>query len=328
MNKLAVILACSLASGVLIASEAPTLIPFQGRLTDQQGVPYSNSQYTVTFNIYDVPAGSSSLWTERHEKVGIVNGMINVFLGSITPLPGSVDFSKTCYLGITIDSDHNANTYDPEMVPRQMIIPSFYSKNAGKLNGADWSAILADGATDPVKGYVAGARLKDKSVTKNKLADGVLGDDFEMPAGVIMPFAGPADKIPEGWLLCNGQTLSQSEHARLFERIGHTWSTDQCDRSKNFNLPNFTNRTLWGANTQNTGTYLAPALPNVTFLDQYLVSSWNNPIGGILAGAQDGFVPVRYSTTTRSASSSSGIYKDNCTTVQPPAACVNFIIKD
>ena len=327
MNKLVMALACSIASGAIIASEAPTLIPFQGRLTDQQGVPYSNSQYTVTFNIYDVPAGSSSLWTERHEKVGIVNGMINVFLGSITPLPGSVDFSKTCYLGITIDSDHNANSYDPEMVPRQMIIPSVYSKNAGKLNGADWSAILADGATDPLKGYVAGARLKDKSVTKNKLADGVLGDDFEMPAGVIMPFAGPADKIPEGWLLCNGQTLSQSEHARLFDKIGHTWSSADCDRSKNFNLPDFSNRSLWGASSQPVGTYLSPALPNVRFADTYLQASWDNPIGALWSGTGS-IVPVKYSTKTTSASSTSGIYKDDCTTVQPPAACVHFIIKD
>lgn len=327
MNKLAITLAISIASGVLMASESPTLIPFQGRLTDQQGVPYTNAQYSVTFNIYDVPAGSSSLWTERHEKVGVVNGMINVFLGSITPLPGSVDFSKTCYLGITIDSDHNPNSYDPEMVPRQLIIAPHYAKNSGKLNGADWSAILADGATDPVKGYVAGARLKDKSVTLNKLADGIITEGFVMPAGVIMPFAGPADKIPDGWLLCNGQTLSQSEHARLFERIGHTWSTDQCDRSKNFNLPNFTNRTLWGANTQNAGTYLAPALPNVTFADKYLSVSWSNPIGALWNG-EGSPMPVKYETTSRSASSSSGIYKDGCTTVQPPAACVNFIIKD
>ena len=327
MNKLAITLTLSVASCVLMAAESPTLIPFQGRLTNQQGEPYTNSQYSVTFNIYDVPAGGSSLWTERHEKVGIINGMLNVFLGSITPLPGSVDFSKTCYLGITIDSDHNPNSYDPEMVPRQLIISSFYSKNSSKLNGADWSAILADGATSPTNGYINGIRLKDKSVPLTKLDGNIVTESFVMPAGVIMPFAGAADKIPEGWLLCNGQTLSQTEHARLFERIGHTWSTAQCDRTKHFNLPDFTHRTLWGATDQNIGTYLAPAIPNVYFTDTFLTPGWDNPIGFLAVGTGNPQA-VKYSTASRAASQSSSVYKDGVTSVQPPAACVNFIIKD
>lgn len=80
---------------------------------------YANGQYTITFNIYSVAVGGGTAWTERHEKVGVVNGMVNVFLGSIQPVT-SVDFSTTRYLGITVDADDNAATADPEMVPRQM----------------------------------------------------------------------------------------------------------------------------------------------------------------------------------------------------------------
>jgi len=36
-----------------LAGPAPMLIPFQGRLTDQQGRPYTNGQYSITFTIYD-----------------------------------------------------------------------------------------------------------------------------------------------------------------------------------------------------------------------------------------------------------------------------------
>lgn len=124
------------------------LIPFQGRLTDQQGNLRTNGVYTLIFNLYDQAVGGSNLWTERHEKVGVVNGMVNVFLGSITPLdspaPG-VDFSSTRYLGITVDADQNSNTSDPEMVPRQMIIPAFWAKaanNALKLRDLDWAAVF------------------------------------------------------------------------------------------------------------------------------------------------------------------------------------------
>src|SRR5882724_535594 len=67
-----------------LAGPAPMLIPFQGRLTDQQGRPYTNGQYSITFTIYDQAVGGASLWSERHEKVGVINGTVNVFLGSIT----------------------------------------------------------------------------------------------------------------------------------------------------------------------------------------------------------------------------------------------------
>ena len=125
-------------------SAAPQVIPFQGRLTNQAGVAYTGGQYSIVFNLYTQAVGGSTLWTERHEKVGVVNGMVNVFLGSITTLT-TLDFSTVKYLGITVDADNNPATPDPEMVPRQMIIPAFWAKqadNSAKLVGADWSAIL------------------------------------------------------------------------------------------------------------------------------------------------------------------------------------------
>src|SRR5262245_47145362 len=107
-------------SGAQAQQASPQLIPFQGRLTDQQGTVYTNGQYTIVFNIYNEAVGGTPVWgPERHQQVGVINGMINVFLGSITPLSGQ-DFSTTKYLGVTIDADNNQNTADPEMIPRQM----------------------------------------------------------------------------------------------------------------------------------------------------------------------------------------------------------------
>lgn len=160
------------------SADAPTLIPFQARLTTQQGVAYGNGTYTITFNIYSDAVGGSTNWTERHEKVGVVNGMVNVFLGSIQPFTNvqanpndDVDFSTTRYLGITVDADDNPATADPEMVPRQMIIPAFYAKNSQKLAGNDWSAILVSG-NDPLTGYINGAKLGDGTVTNVQIQDG------------------------------------------------------------------------------------------------------------------------------------------------------------
>jgi len=143
---------------------SPTLIPFQGRLTDQAGVAYTNGQYTLTFNLYDQAVGGSTVWTERHEKVGVINGMVNVFLGSIQSIEG-IGFETTKYLGITVDADDNPATADPEMVPRTMIIPAFYAKNAQNLGGFDWTHILAGGSNNPQTGFLNGGKIQENSIT-------------------------------------------------------------------------------------------------------------------------------------------------------------------
>lgn len=160
-----VLAACTLVfghwPGDLRAEPSPTVIPFQGRLTNPQGVPYNSGQYTISFRLYDQAVGGTVLWTEPHAKVGVINGMVNVFLGSINPLTG-VDFSQTRHLGITIDADNNPNTADPEMVPRQMIIPAFYAKNSEKLAGYDWSALL--GTNNPATGQIQGGKIADRAI--------------------------------------------------------------------------------------------------------------------------------------------------------------------
>jgi hypothetical protein len=154
------------------AAAAPTLIPFQGRLTDQSGNAYTNGQFTLIFTLYDQAVGGAVLWTETHQKVGVINGVVNVFLGAINPALVSVDFSPTRYLGITIDPDNNPSTPDPEMVPRQMIIPAFWAQqadNAKLLAGAGWSSILKEG-NDPRTGFIDGARIATGSIPDSRLA--------------------------------------------------------------------------------------------------------------------------------------------------------------
>jgi hypothetical protein len=166
------------ACPVLAQTPSPTVIPFQGRLTNQQNVPYAEGKYTLTFNLYNEAVGGTTVWTERHEQVGVINGTVNVFLGSIQTIT-SVDFSTVKHLGITIDADANPLTADPEMVPRQMIIPAFWAKNSensNKLAGADWSSVVVNAAgapsNNPSSGFINGGKLLDGSLATSKLAAG------------------------------------------------------------------------------------------------------------------------------------------------------------
>jgi len=159
------------------AVASPTYIPFQGLVTNQTGQLVPDGTYAVIFNIYADAVGGQPLWTERHTKVGVINGQLSVFLGSI---PGnsvalsSLDFATVKYLGITIDADGQATSPDPEMVPRQLLTPAFYAMraaNADKLAGYDWSAIFSGG--NPQTGTIAGSRITGGTVTNAQLVAGL-----------------------------------------------------------------------------------------------------------------------------------------------------------
>ena len=65
-----------------------------------------------------------------------------------------------------------------------------------------------------------------------------------MPAGMIVPFAGPKENIPDGWLLCDGATVSRTTFFALFRAIGTAWG--QGDGTTTFNLPDLRGMFLRG----------------------------------------------------------------------------------
>ena len=85
--------------------------------------------------------------------------------------------------------------------------------------------------------------------------------DVICPPGMFGLFH--ATDVPEGWLLCNGATVSRSTYSRLFAKIGTKYGAG--DGSTTFALPNLDGRVLQGTtNTGNVGNYLEAQLPNIT----------------------------------------------------------------
>jgi microcystin-dependent protein len=62
-----------------------------------------------------------------------------------------------------------------------------------------------------------------------------------IPVGMITPFVS-GGTVPYGWLLCNGQSVSGSVYPDLSAAIGTTYGGS----GGNFNVPNLTNKTLYG----------------------------------------------------------------------------------
>jgi len=69
-----------------------------------------------------------------------------------------------------------------------------------------------------------------------------------VPAGVVSQYAGAS--APNGYLLCQGQTVSRATYAGLFSAIGTTYGSG--DGSTTFALPNLQTRVPVGKNTSGT----------------------------------------------------------------------------
>lgn len=73
-----------------------------------------------------------------------------------------------------------------------------------------------------------------------------------IPAGFVIPFAGPAENIPAGWMLCDGRSVSRSDFANLYNAIGVAWGTG--NGTTTFNIPDMRGMFLRGvAGSDTTG---------------------------------------------------------------------------
>ena len=204
----------ALLLGNAFAQTAPKLLPFQGRLTDQNGVAVSNGVRLVQFKIYDVPTGGASVWAGEVHKTTVNGGLVNLVLGSKTPFTG-VDFDKTLYLEITVDinGDSAITVADPPMLPRQIILPAVFAKESADsrlLAGRDWKPIFGtnspDGpipATKLAPGSITAVQVALHTLTSNQIAPGSIGA-MEIGSNAVT-----AAQIAPGTITSNNFALGQ-----------------------------------------------------------------------------------------------------------------------
>lgn len=98
---------------------------------------------------------------------------------------------------------------------------------------------------------------------KNKSNISLAVGDF--PIGTIVPFAGILNTEylkTQGWLYCNGNTISRTDYAALFAVIGSNFG--EGDNSTTFNLPDFRGTFMRGVsatsnNDPDVGSRTSPA---------------------------------------------------------------------
>lgn len=107
-------------------------IHFQGKIVNANGTNVADGDYDFIFKIYTVDTGGVAVWTESRtaaDQVTVTDGIFSVDLGSVTALPGSVNFNTdNIYLGIEFNNDG-------EMSPRTRFTAVPYALNAAKVSG-------------------------------------------------------------------------------------------------------------------------------------------------------------------------------------------------
>lgn len=165
---LAFVLCGGLAFAQGIAPTTASLVPqnlsYQGYLTNAAGTPVADGPYGITFALYQLPAGGSALWTEIHPTVPVSKGLFHVILGEGTPpVPLTLTFDRTYYLGIRIGTD-------TELSPRIPLTASAYSHRArvadGVADGSIIDASVAAGAS------IAASKLAPQVLTENEIIAG------------------------------------------------------------------------------------------------------------------------------------------------------------
>lgn len=237
------------------AQTPPRLLPFQGRLTDADGIALPDGARVVQFKLYNAPVAGQAVWNGEVHKLTVNRGLVSTLLGSKASL-AAVDFDREVFLEITVDAngDDQIDLADPPLLPRQSVLPAVFAKESAdsrKLDGYDWNDLFAEGATNPPLARISGARLVAQSVTSDQLAmrsipsdrleeGAVTGTEIKagavdrhhltaavlqsvLPAGVIIPFGGSSTNVPPGWLLCDGRPMASRDYPVLAAAIGTGW---------------------------------------------------------------------------------------------------------
>ena len=210
--------ACAACTG-LAAGAAFT---YQGVIKEVGGTVPANKNRTVQFRIYDGPTADTPLWGRAYNVLLDANGLFNT---AITDAAGSeIDgvtstglasvlaqkSGTTLYIGLTVDGSSG------EILPRQALLAVPYAIHAADAAAASGD-FTVEGQTTlkgelTVQGGVNAGALSATSLSVTGNISAGTGGAFSgygiTPIGGIIMWSGSANEVPDGWALCNGETVN------------------------------------------------------------------------------------------------------------------------
>ena len=107
------------------SAEIPQMISYQGRVTDDTGVPVADGTYDMRFRIYDAETAGNLEWDSGTRSVNVEGGVFNVFLGESPQPTLNLPFDEDYWLLVTFDG--------VDQTPRQRFASAGYAYMASGL---------------------------------------------------------------------------------------------------------------------------------------------------------------------------------------------------
>lgn len=178
---------------------------------------------------------------------------------------------------------------------------SLNETKAGLTSGATYNINISGNATTATTATTAGSAVSAESAeraskdsngnsitstyaTKEELVNIV-------PVGVIYPFGGSNEKVPAGYLPCDGRAVSRTQYSALFNVIGTSFGNG--DNVSTFNVPDLRESVPVGIGTRGSGVSTHDTYTLGQFKDDQFKS--HNHDASITGGAHSHRVAVRVS---------------------------------
>lgn len=199
------------------SADVPTMINYQGKLTDNAGDPIDTT-VDILFTICVDSAGVLCIWGETQPGVEIVDGLFNVKLGSVVSIDPDVFIDDDRWMHIKIGGSGGE-----DIEPPTEFLTSPYAFNS---TYADTSFNIANDSVTSQS--IANGTIQFQDIGSNGAVDGDvmkfngsqwMADDC-LPVGVIVMWSGSLASIPTGWVLCNGSSSTPDLTDRFIYGVG------------------------------------------------------------------------------------------------------------
>lgn len=203
-KKMVVFIFLLLVSNIIYA-DVPNEIRYNGRIKEYR--VDVNGTRSINFKIYDALSGGTAKWESGSKSVVVSSG---VFSYTLSPDVSLVDWrAKDYYLEIEIDGK--------KLEPREKLtaVPyALHSNTAENIivkSNAEFSVTIGND-----KHFIV-----NSDTTKS-----VVGttEYYMVPKGAIIIWSGAIDKIPSGWVLCDGANGTPNLTDRFVLGAGNSYA--------------------------------------------------------------------------------------------------------
>ena len=233
MKKIIIGIIMSVAA--VAAQAATSAFTYQGVLMNEAGNAPLTGNKTIELRLYNAATGGTPIWGRTYNVLLDQSGLFNVEVsdadgteittnpkppsGATLPKALGDSRNKWVFIGLTVSGSSG------EIVPRQKLLPVPYATVAADVSAASGNFTVAGTLTAANASIADTIKAKSINVTSAVGASTLsttgavtVGGDLKVagaitgygtvPVGGIILWSGAENAIPNGYALCNGQTVN------------------------------------------------------------------------------------------------------------------------